>query len=287
MRRTPALAQRASKRRQPVLSVAIADAPGISVAELAGKPSHQIQLGGSREGRAARVGRLRSPPYPAAAPASTTVRQSPWPEDLSFLHGGQGRGRLGRRSTGRAGGQNCPVTCGPAPADHDDDRKRPAAGPERWKREVPRRLPPRQRAEGLPAATECGATLRKPPVAPAACAGARRRHQAPRSVHPATHRASDGALASSQLRVPGREYPFRDAEPADHAPVMAIRFSLIPAGAPARSRAGGVRPGWPRIRAGRSLPGPGPGASTSGRARRGQPSWRRPGRRPWSTSRRA
>jgi len=99
--------------------------------------------------------------------------------------------------------------------------------------------------------------------------------------------ASDGALASSQLRVPGREYPFRDAEPADHAPVMAIRFSLIPAGAPARSRAGGVRPGWPRIRAGRSLPGPGPGASTSGRARRGQPSWRRPGRRPWSTSRRA
>src|SRR3989442_1272788 len=99
----------------------------------------------------------------------------------------------------------------------------------RWKREVPRRLPPRRGVEGLPAAAECGATLRKPPVAPAACAGVRRWHQAPWPARPATHRASDGALALSQLRVPGREYPFRDAEPADHAPVMAIRFSLIPA----------------------------------------------------------
>ena len=45
---------------------------------------------------------------------------------------------------------------------------------------------------------------------------------------------------------------------------------------------GGVRSGWPRIRAARSPPGQGPGASTSGRARRGRPSWRRPGRRPWS-----
>jgi dihydrofolate reductase len=41
--------------------------------------------------------------------------------------------------------------------------------------------------------------------------------------------AIGGALTSSQLRVPGGEHPFRDAEPADHAPVMAIRFSLIPA----------------------------------------------------------
>jgi dihydrofolate reductase len=38
--------------------------------------------------------------------------------------------------------------------------------------------------------------------------------------------AIGGALTSSQLRVPGGEHPFRDAEPADHAPVMAIRFSL-------------------------------------------------------------
>ena len=152
---------------------------------------------------------------------------------------------------------------------------------------VPRRLPPRRGAEGLPAAAGCGAMMRKPPVAPAACAGARRWHQAPWPGHPAIHRASDGALASSQLRVPGREYPCRDAEPADHAPVMGIRFSLIPARAPARSGTGGIRPGWPRTRAGRSLPGPGPGASTSGRARRGRPSWRRPGRRPWSTRPRA
>jgi hypothetical protein len=35
----------------------------------------------------------------------------------------------------------------------------------RWKREVPRRLPLRRGVEGLPAAAECGATLRKPPVA--------------------------------------------------------------------------------------------------------------------------
>jgi hypothetical protein len=48
--------------------------------------------------------------------------------------------------------------------------------------------------------------------------GASRMAKAPWPVHPATHRASDGAPASSQLRVPGREYPFRDAEPADHAP---------------------------------------------------------------------
>ena len=48
-----------------------------------------------------------------------------------------------------------------------------------------------------------------------------------------------------------------------------------------------LRPGWPRIRAARSLPGQGPGASTSGRARRGRPSWRRPVRRPWSTRPRA
>jgi len=53
-----------------------------------------------------------------------------------------------------------------------------------------------------------------------------------------------------------------------------------PAGGPAFARpdrfgAGRVRPGWPRTRAGRSLPGQGPGASTSGRARRGRPSWRR------------
>ena len=121
----------------------------------------------------------------------------------------------------------------------------------------------------------CG-LRRCPAVAPGALAGA-----------PRNHRPSDGALASSQLRVPGREYPCRDAGPAGHAPVMAIRFSLIPARAPARSRTGGIRPGWPRIRAGRSLPGPGPGASTSGRARRGRPSWRRPARRPWSTRPRA
>ena len=36
-----------------------------------------------------------------------------------------------------------------------------------------------------------------------------------------------------------------------------------------RYTAGGVRPGWPRTRAGRSPLGQGPGASTSGRARRG------------------
>jgi hypothetical protein len=50
-------------------------------------------------------------------------------------------------------------------------------------------------AGGLPAAAERGATRRKPPVAPAACAGIRRWHQAPWPVHPATHRASAGALA--------------------------------------------------------------------------------------------
>ena len=44
---------------------------------------------------------------------------------------GQGRGRLGRRGAGRAGGQNCPVACGPAPAGDDADREHPAAGPDR------------------------------------------------------------------------------------------------------------------------------------------------------------
>ncbi len=46
-------------------------------------------------------------------------------------------------------------------------------------------------------------------------------------MHSATYRATDGALASSELRVLGREYVFRDAERTDDAPVMAIRFSLI------------------------------------------------------------
>jgi hypothetical protein len=60
-----------------------------------------------------------------------------------------------------------------------------------------------------------------------------------------------------------------------------------PAGVPAFARssrfgAGGVRPGWPRTRAERSPLGQGPGASTSGRTRRGRPSWHRPARRPWS-----
>ena len=36
-------------------------------------------------------------------------------------------------------------------------------------------------------------------------------------VHSATYRAGDGALASSELRVPGRDYVFRDAERADDA----------------------------------------------------------------------
>lgn len=48
-------------------------------------------------------------------------------------------------------------------------------------------------------------------------------------MHSPTYRASDGALASSELRVLGREYVFRDAERSDDALVMAIRFSLIPA----------------------------------------------------------
>ena len=34
-------------------------------------------------------------------------------------------------------------------------------------------------------------------------------------MHPATYRASDGALASSELRVLGREYVFRDAHRED------------------------------------------------------------------------
>jgi hypothetical protein len=54
-----------------------------------------------------------------------------WPEDLGFLHGGQGCGRLGGRGAGRAGGQNCPVACGPAPAGDDADREPSAAGPDR------------------------------------------------------------------------------------------------------------------------------------------------------------
>jgi len=70
----------------------------------------------------------------------------------------------------------------------------------RRKPEVPGRLQPRPGAGGLP-----------------------------RPGRPATLRASDGASASFRLRVPGREYPSRDAGPAGHAPVTAIRFGLIPA----------------------------------------------------------
>jgi hypothetical protein len=73
----------------------------------------------------------------------------------------------------------------------------------RWKGEVPRRLPPRRGVEGLPAAAECGATLPKPPVAPAACAG----------VRPGTRRPGRCTRNPSRQRRGSRLVPASSARP--------------------------------------------------------------------------
>jgi hypothetical protein len=79
---------------------------------------------------------------------------------------------------------------GAALGDRPGSSRTAKADPRRT-RDVPRRLPPRRGAEGLPAAADCGATLRKPPVAPRPAqgsgAGCRRPgRRAPQPIAPAT-----------------------------------------------------------------------------------------------------
>ena len=123
--------------------------------------------------------------------------------------------------------------------------------------------------------------------------GARERHRRgdlPVTADPGEADAGTGAAwtelgaehVTAALRAAGRQPPSPNCSAqAAHGRSRALRHS------PGCSGTGRVRPRLPRTRAGRPPSGPGPAASTSGRARRGRPSRHRPARRPWPPRRRS
>ena len=82
----------------------------------------------------------------------------------------------------------------------------------RWKREVPRRLPPRRGVEGLPAAAECGATLRsrRSRLRPAQVSGGGTRRPGRCTRNPLRQRRSSHFVPASGAR-PRAPIPRRGA----------------------------------------------------------------------------